>query len=331
MQRIPPPCSNWRNLSGMPFLRQGSIHLGRIAGINLYLHWSWFVVAIFEIGSRQGRYSSLIWSAFEYLALFAIVLLHEFGHALACRQVGGTVDRIMLWPLGGVAFVNPPQRPGATLWSLAAGPLVNVALLPVLGGAYLAAGMLGWAASLPDAYNLLRWILWIDIILFVFNILPIYPLDGGQILRSLLWFLMGRARSLYVATILGFVGAAGLVGLALWMRSTWSLLIAAYILLNCWGGFKSARAMILLEKLPRREGFACPSCGVHPPIGALWKCAQCTQTFDTFQSMAVCPHCGAQFPNTMCGECQKKNPISEWAAAANARESEAISGSLVNR
>jgi Zn-dependent protease len=302
----------------MPFLRQGSIHLGRVAGINLYLHWSWFVVAIFEIGSRQGRYSSLIWSALEYLALFAIVLLHEFGHALACRQVGGTVDRIMLWPLGGIAFVNPPQRPGATLWSLAAGPLVNLALLPVFAGAYLAAGMLGWAASFPDAFSLLHWVLWIDIILFVFNILPIYPLDGGQILRSLLWFLMGRARSLYVATILGFVGAAGLIGLALWMHSTWSLLIAAYILLNCWGGFKSARNMILLEKLPRREDFACPSCGVHPPVGALWKCAQCQQTFDTFQSMAVCPHCSAQFPNTMCGECQKKHPMAEWQTAVPA-------------
>ena len=65
----------------------------------------------------------------EYLALFGIVLLHEFGHALACRQVGGTADRIMLWPLGGVAYVNPPSRPGATLWSLAAGPLVNVAAI----------------------------------------------------------------------------------------------------------------------------------------------------------------------------------------------------------
>jgi Zn-dependent protease len=302
----------------MSFLRQGSIHLGRVAGIDLYLHWSWFVIAVFEIGSREGRYSSLAWSALEYLALFAIVLLHEFGHALACRQVGGTVDRIMLWPLGGVAFVNPPQRPGATLWSLAAGPLVNVALFPILGAAFLAAGVLGWAASFPDAYSLIRWILWIDIILFVFNILPIYPLDGGQILRSLLWFFMGRARSLYVATILGFVGAAGLVGLASWMHSTWSLLIAAYILLNCWGGFKSARAMILLEKLPHRQDFSCPSCGAHPPVGALWKCAQCTQTFDTFQSMAVCPHCGAQFPNTMCGECQKMHPISEWAAAARA-------------
>ena len=85
------------------------------------------------MAAGQGRYNSLVWNALEYLALFVIVLLHEFGHALACRQVGGTADRIMLWPLGGVAFVNPPQRPGATLWSLAAGPLVNVALLPILG------------------------------------------------------------------------------------------------------------------------------------------------------------------------------------------------------
>lgn len=316
----------------MPSLRQGSIHLGRVAGIDLYLHWSWFVVAVIEIGSRQGRYSSLIWSALEYLALFAIVLLHEFGHALACRQVGGTVDRIMLWPLGGVAFVNPPQRPGATLWSLAAGPLVNVALLPVFGGAFLAARSLGWATSFPDAYNLVSAVLWIDVILLVFNILPIYPLDGGQILRSLLWFFMGRARSLYVATILGFVGAAGLVCLALWMHSTWSLLIAAYILLNCWSGFKSARTMILLEKLPRREGFACPDCGAKPPVGPLWKCAQCSRNFDTFESGAVCPHCGSQFPNTMCGECQKMHPIGEWAAGTvPASNAEVVGSSLQDR
>jgi DNA-directed RNA polymerase subunit RPC12/RpoP len=191
-----------------------------------------------------------------------------------------------------------------------------VALLPVFGGAFLAAGALGWAVSFPDAYHLLTWILGIDAGLLIFNILPIYPLDGGQILRSLLWFFMGPARSLYAATIVGFVGAAGLIGLALWMRSSWSLLIAAYILLNCWGGFKSARNMIRIERLPRREEFACPSCGAHPPVGALWKCAGCKQTFDTFQSMAVCPHCGSQFPNTVCSECQKVNPISEWAGAS---------------
>ena len=59
------------------------------------------------------------------------MLLHEFGHALACRQTGGHADTIVLGPLGGIAFVQPPPRPGAYLWSLAAGPLVNVILFPL--------------------------------------------------------------------------------------------------------------------------------------------------------------------------------------------------------
>jgi Zn-dependent protease len=78
-------------------------------------------VAVYEINGRTGDYSSIAWNVMEYLALFLIVMLHEFGHALACRQVGGTANRIVLWPLGGVAYVNPPQRPGATLWSIARG------------------------------------------------------------------------------------------------------------------------------------------------------------------------------------------------------------------
>ncbi|MGA2205273.1 MAG: site-2 protease family protein [Terracidiphilus sp.] len=315
----------------MPRFFQGSIRLGRVAGIDLFLHWSWFIVAAFEIESHAGRYSSVVWNVLEYLALFAIVLLHEFGHALACRSVGGTANRIMLWPLGGVAFVNPPQRPGATLWSLAAGPLVNVALLPLFGMAFAAASGSGWAQTMPDAYTLLASVCLINKVLLIFNILPIYPLDGGQILRSLLWFAMGRARSLVVATVLGFMGAAALVCFAIWMRSTWTILIAGYMLLTCWGGLQSARAMIRVERLQKREGFACPNCGAKPPMGALWKCAQCKQTFDTFATGAVCPHCGAQFPNTMCGECQKSYPISEWQAAAYARQSAAAIGSLQNR
>jgi Zn-dependent protease len=105
---------------------KGSIHLFRLAGVDLYLHWSWFLVAIIQIQYRSGTYSSYIWNVLEYLALFLIVLTHEFGHAMACRQVGGTANRILLWPFGGVAYVNPPQRPGATLWSIAAGRLALV-------------------------------------------------------------------------------------------------------------------------------------------------------------------------------------------------------------
>ena len=105
-------------------IRKGSIRLFRFAGIDLFLHWSWFLAAAYIIGEQEQKYSSLSWNVLEYLALFLIVMLHEFGHALACRQVGGMSDQIVLWPLGGVAYVNPPQRPGATLWSIAAGPLV---------------------------------------------------------------------------------------------------------------------------------------------------------------------------------------------------------------
>ena len=68
--------------------RKGSIRLFRFLGVEVFLHWSWFLVAVFEIQSRAGKYSSILWNVLEYLALFAIVLTHEYGHALACRQVG---------------------------------------------------------------------------------------------------------------------------------------------------------------------------------------------------------------------------------------------------
>src|SRR5438067_5012553 len=163
--------------------QSGSFRLVRVAGIDAYLHWSWLIIGYFEVKSRAGRFDSPAWNVAEYLTLFGIVLLHEFGHALACRQVGGVANRIVLWPLGGIAYVNPPPRPGAVLWSIAAGPLVNVMLVPVTI-------LLWWFTSSPDMepdvqhYGLA--LLIINASLLVFNLLPIYPLDGGQILQSLL-------------------------------------------------------------------------------------------------------------------------------------------------
>src|SRR5947199_6683370 len=116
----------------MPPGRQGTIRLFRFAGVDVFLHWSWFLIAVFEISTMKERYSSVFWNVLEYLALFVIVLLHEYGHVLACQQVGGRASKIVLWPLGGVAHVDPPPRPGATLWSLAAGPLVDLVLLPIV-------------------------------------------------------------------------------------------------------------------------------------------------------------------------------------------------------
>jgi len=273
----------------MPHARQGTIHLFRFKGIDVFLHWSWFLVAAFEISNRTRSYSSLAWNALEYLALFLIVMLHEFGHALACREVGGTANQILLWPLGGVAYVDPPPRPGATLWSIVAGPLVNVVLLPVITALGLLSRSSGWAVAAPNAHALLHAIGFINLTLLIFNMLPIYPLDGGQILRSLLWFVLGRARSLMVATIIGFIGVAGFVMLAFWKQSIWFGVLALFVLMNCVGGLRHAQALLRFSKLPRRDEFACPGCKTAPPLGNFWKCGQCSQPFDTFQTRAVCP------------------------------------------
>jgi Zn-dependent protease len=217
----------------------GSLPLFRVAGIQVFLHWSWLLVAYFEIVSRVNEYRSMTWNVIEYLALFGIVLLHEFGHALACRQVGGQANRIMLWPLGGVAFVQPPPRPGALLWSIAAGPLVNVILLPVTILAFVFANGAGWRNEYPDFVLFLFSIAAMNFGLLVFNLLPIYPLDGGQILQALLWFGIGRARSLMVSGIIGLAGAAGLVVLALVrLQDNWLAFVAFFVAWQAWRGFQ---------------------------------------------------------------------------------------------
>jgi Zn-dependent protease len=297
--------------------QRGGFRLFRLAGIDVFLHWTWFVVALFEVRRAQA-YSSPVWGVLEYLALFVIVTMHEFGHALACRQVGGRAEQIVLWPLGGVAYVDPPQRPGATLWSIAAGPLVNAVLVPVLVGLYLLARAAGWAVAAPDALALLRAVATINVVLLVFNMLPVYPLDGGQILRSLLWFVLGRARSLMAAALFGFLGVLGLAGLAIWSQSGWFAVLAVFVGMNCWQGFQHARALWRLERLPRHAGYACPSCRTAPPAGPLWVCGACRAPLDVFEAHGTCPSCQARSGIVRCASCGSAAAIDEWAAAAAA-------------
>ena len=304
--------------------RQGSIHLFRFAGVDVFLHWAWFVVAVIEITGRKQDYSSFLWNVLEYLALFVIVLLHEYGHALACRQVGGRAEQIVLWPLGGVAYVNPPPRPGANLWSIAAGPLVNVVLLVLL----IPIGFLGvalhWEQAAPNVRTFVIALAGINIGLLIFNLLPIYPLDGGQILRSLLWFVLGRARSLMVAAALGILGVVGLVALAAYQESIWLAIMALFILGNCWAGMKQARAMIRLGKLPQHTSYTCPHCETSPPAAALWTCARCRQNspllaprIDLFQTQGLCPQCGVAVETVQCPLCGMPSPLTAWSGAAS--------------
>jgi len=229
-------------------MQSGSFRLFRFAGIDVFLHFSWFLVAIYQLTSRPHGYQSAVFAVYEYLALFFIVLLHEFGHAFACRQVGGIADRILLWPFGGVAFVQPPTRPGAQLWSIAAGPLVNVALIPVFALLPFLFARTGAAYEAPDFFQLIVMIGRINILILIFNLLPIYPLDGGQILRSLLWFPLGRIRSLQIASVVGLLGGALIALWALASGSIWIAILAFFLLSQAIAGWKQAKALRLEEE-----------------------------------------------------------------------------------
>ena len=230
----------------------GTIRLFKFSGIQVYLHFTWFLAAAYFLTQRANPYDSAIWAAYEYLALFAIVLVHEFGHALACRQTGGIAEQIVLWPLGGIAFVNPPRRPGAMLWTIAAGPLVNVVLVPVLFVALLlvrpGAGTLG----LSDLQVFVGQVWGINFFLLIFNLLPVYPLDGGQILRALLWFPLGEIRSLQIASVVGLVGGGALALLALLQWSFWLGLLAAFIFSQAITGWRYAKALVQEEEANRQ-------------------------------------------------------------------------------
>jgi Zn-dependent protease len=292
--------------------RQGSFRLFRALHVDVFLHWSWFLIAFWRISYPIVHYNSKAWAVAECLSLFAIVLLHEFGHALACRSVGGRADTIVLWPLGGVAYVDPPQRPGAMLWSIAAGPLVNVILFPVLFVIWLLVVRTHGGAANPDIIQYLTVLLYIDGALFCFNMLPIYPLDGGQILRSLLWYWLGRARSLMVASTIGFIAVGLFLLFVLFGRIlfgidassfSWLIIMSLFVLANCWSGLRHARALARMEEAPRRPEFACPHCHTAPPVGNFWTCARCRKPFDIFASNSACPHCGAQYAQVRCAEC----------------------------
>lgn len=228
----------------------GTFHLCRLFGIRVQIHWTWFVVAAIQL-----KYSKLfdhaVWHIVTYLSLFAIVLLHEFGHALACRSVGGQADRIILWPLGGIAFVRPPLRPGAVLWSIVAGPLVNVLLIPVTIFAYLLVATDGanveGISQMSGLEKVAGAVCIINLGILVFNLLPIYPLDGGQILQSLLWFVFGLGQSLRITTVIGMIFAA--VGFVVAMR--WGnylhLAMVGFVGLQSWKGFSNARVLLRME------------------------------------------------------------------------------------
>ncbi len=313
-------------------MRAGSIRLFQIFGITVYLHMTWFLIVLFEMSSHGHYYTSPVWEFLEIVALFGIVLIHEFGHALACRSVGGAADTIILWPFGGFAYVSPPWRPGAMLWSIVAGPLVNVILIPItigifwltiaphvpLTGANFLHLLFYTPAAAGNLGRFLSRVVLINIILLIFNLLPVYPLDGGKILWSLLWFVTGEGLALRIASVVGLLGSGLLGWYALQSGQIYMMALSAFLIFEAVSAYRQATRLMVMKKIPRHTQYRCPNCDQGARIGTFWTCANCGTHFDMFASHGQCPQCRASFMNAQiqCPECRTSSPVSAWFTAA---------------
>ncbi|MFW6124663.1 MAG: site-2 protease family protein [Pirellulales bacterium] len=198
---------------------------GRWFGIQVRVHFFFFVYIVIELyryafpaeGLGDLRLGMLVLGI-----LFASVLLHEFGHCFAARFVGGHAEEVVLWPLGGLAFVEATNSPRDQAITAAGGPAVNVLLCGVsalLLGPRVAGALNPLAGNVEMYYGLqasspvlavaalvfkLNWIL------LLFNLLPAFPLDGGRLFRCALWSPMGFGRATLVAVQAGKVTAIGM-------------------------------------------------------------------------------------------------------------------------
>jgi stage IV sporulation protein FB len=202
------------------WLLSGSVPLFTIFGIRVRAHASLIVVMLLVLLFGFGQGSTVEVRVQSMTILFAIILLHEFGHCFAARWMGGDADEILMTPLGGLALAMAPRNWWGTFVTVAGGPLVNVLICLVCGlGIYflshdvlLTPGSIGHhfhnvAHGWFQLYNYLYWIFVVSYFLLIFNLIPVYPLDGGQMLQSLLWSKMGHYRSMLLAVNIGLVGS----------------------------------------------------------------------------------------------------------------------------
>jgi len=202
-----------------------SFRIARIAGIDLNVHVTFGLIVLLgaiDWGSRFGANGALF-GALLMIVLFACVVLHELGHALVAKAFGIGVRDITLLPIGGVSRMEKnPDTPVHELVIAAAGPVVSLALaagLWAVTGVASSLGKLDPAAILksmtPGSETALLWLLFANLFLAVFNLIPAFPMDGGRMLRAVLAMFMGFGAATRVAASIGqfFAMLLGLFGL----------------------------------------------------------------------------------------------------------------------
>ncbi len=216
----------------------GSITLFRFRGIRVTVDWSWFIVLFLVIIWMNGNFEDLLGESgstpfllalLAAIGFFGSILLHEFGHAIVAMRNGIGITSIQLWIFGGMARMDrEADSPGTELKVALAGPAVTAAIAIVLGVVGIAAA--GWTgfqeavllesrSGVSGLIALIAWLVSINLLILVFNLLPAYPMDGGRVARALAWWKSGdRNRATRFAAnlgrLFGYLFIAGGIALA---------------------------------------------------------------------------------------------------------------------
>jgi Zn-dependent protease len=236
---------------------RGSIKIAVIAGIGIYLHWTFalLMVWLFMAGLIQGGTLAVTLLPLAFvLSLFACVLLHELGHALTAKRFGIKTRDITLLPIGGLARLERiPEKPMQEFLVAIAGPLVNLIIAAILFIVIAAQG----GSPIPSQSQLsyrefLPRLLSVNLFLVAFNLLPAFPMDGGRILRALLAVRMGRRRATAIAAQVGQFMAV-LFGIVGFLYSPLLIFIAIFVYIGAQAEAELVETTSLIEGLQVKD------------------------------------------------------------------------------
>jgi stage IV sporulation protein FB len=185
-------------------LKNSGIWIGRIYGVDLWIHWTlalWFGYVLYLAWLRQSGWETLSRTLVWYGAVFGSILIHELGHCYFAVRQGGGAEAVVFWPLGGLAYCDAPHLARNQFWVAAGGPIFQLIPTALAGGAILGFHLDAPMFPGPQSSYLavaLGAMFWWNIVLLVFNVLPMYPLDGGRMFQALLW---GKLKSHGRATL----------------------------------------------------------------------------------------------------------------------------------
>ncbi|MGB0650721.1 MAG: site-2 protease family protein [Rhodothermales bacterium] len=213
---------------------KSSIKFGSVRGIDMFVHWTFLVmlVGIFIFYVYQGlTVMGALMGVGLILAVFGCVVLHELGHAFMAREFGIPTLDITMYPIGGVARLqHMPREPKQEFLIAIAGPAVNLAIAAIL---FLISTMFDSTRALSQVVtpggNILAMLMWVNLGLVVFNMLPAFPMDGGRVLRAALATKLDYRNATHVASLIG-QGMAFLFGIYGLFSGLWTLpLVAVFV------------------------------------------------------------------------------------------------------